>query len=123
MEVLKERLSLSWGELATHLHISRSMLDFLRNGKRQPSPKMMRSITAVELSAGIAQSSHGLEPKPISHVVMERSPDFQSFGKSSTQIHIPKNGVDRSELMAIRSQLLKVLERVDKALGDKNEGC
>jgi transcriptional regulator with XRE-family HTH domain len=53
LEDVRKRLSLSWGELATHIGISRAMLDFIRNGSREPSPKTARRIMEVERESGI----------------------------------------------------------------------
>lgn len=44
---------MEWGELATHLSLSRSMLDFVRNGHRKPSFKVLRRIEQAEIEAGI----------------------------------------------------------------------
>lgn len=53
LTVLRHSLMVSWGELATELGISRSMLVFLKNGKRFPSAKLWRRIVELELKCGI----------------------------------------------------------------------
>lgn len=44
---------MEWGELAIHLGLSRSMMDFVRTGKRQLSFKALRRLEQAEISAGI----------------------------------------------------------------------
>ncbi|MBU4460037.1 MAG: hypothetical protein KJ579_05675 [Verrucomicrobia bacterium] len=53
MEVLRAHHCVTWGELAGVLGISRSMLDFVRNGAREPGPKVLRKIIAAEIAAGL----------------------------------------------------------------------
>lgn len=45
---LKDRLGLQWNELASQIGISVPMLGFLRKGKRNPSPKILMAIEALE---------------------------------------------------------------------------
>ena len=52
---------MEWGELAAHLGISRSMLDQVRKGTRNPGPKLVRRIEAAESAAGISRVFQGLE--------------------------------------------------------------
>ena len=56
MDALRVALTVSWGELAERLDISRSMLDFMRNGLRNPSAKLMRKIAELEQSCGVVFS-------------------------------------------------------------------
>ena len=44
LESMKERLGVTWGELADYIGISRSMLDFLRKGERVPGNKTRRLV-------------------------------------------------------------------------------
>ena len=53
LEALREALVMNWGELANHLSISRSMLDFMRKGIRNPSAQMLRQLADAERAAGI----------------------------------------------------------------------
>lgn len=50
LENLKKALAMNWGELADYIGISRSMLDFLRNGVREPGKSTLRKIEAAECS-------------------------------------------------------------------------
>lgn len=45
---LKDRLGVQWNELANQIGISVPMLGFLRKGKRNPSPKILMAIEALE---------------------------------------------------------------------------
>ncbi len=47
---LKERLGVQWNELAEQIGISVPMLGFLRRGIRNPSPKVLMAIEALEHS-------------------------------------------------------------------------
>lgn len=49
LEILRHHLRLQWGELAAHLGVSRSMLDQVRKGTRQPGPKLIRRIEEAEV--------------------------------------------------------------------------
>ncbi len=53
LESLKKRLGLSWGELADYIGISRSMLDFVRTGTREPGNKTRRLIEDAEKKSGL----------------------------------------------------------------------
>jgi transcriptional regulator with XRE-family HTH domain len=50
LETLRKSLNLNYGELAEALDLSRSMLDFIRSGKRKPSPKILRKMEELERS-------------------------------------------------------------------------
>lgn len=77
---------MEWGELATHMGISRSMLDFVRKGQRNLSFPALRRLEECERQAGLApaeivgphaqkpESSHGKNAKLSSagHVISER---------------------------------------------------
>ena len=54
LEKLRKALVLGWSELAERLEISRAMLDFVKTGKRNASPKLLRRIEQAEREAGIA---------------------------------------------------------------------
>lgn len=64
LEALRSRLTLSWAELADRIGISRSMLDFVRAGDRDPSPKTLRKIAAVEVDAGLRSPTMILNEEP-----------------------------------------------------------
>lgn len=53
LESLKNRLGMSWGELADYIGISRSMLDFVRTGDREPGNKTRRLIEEAERKSGL----------------------------------------------------------------------
>lgn len=53
LENLRKALTLNWGELAAKLEISRAMLDFIRTGARNPSPRVLRKIEQAEIEAGL----------------------------------------------------------------------
>lgn len=73
LESLKNRLGLSWGELADYIGISRSMLDFVRTGNREPGNKTRRLIEEAEKKCGletmpgeptlVGYSPEGIAPK------------------------------------------------------------
>ena len=50
LTALKERLGVQWNELAEQIGISVPMLGFLRRGERNPSPKVLLAIEALERS-------------------------------------------------------------------------
>ncbi len=54
LETLREKMTCSWGELQKALGVSESTLYFLRKGARNPSPKLLRRMIALEHQAGIA---------------------------------------------------------------------
>ena len=62
LETLKRELSLDWGELATRLGISRSMLDQTRKSKRSFGPQIMRRLIQTEIEAGLTP------PRPLKRV-------------------------------------------------------
>ena len=53
LEKLKKKLCMEWGELAQHLKMSRSMLDKIRTGLRDPGPHTERVILEAEIAAGL----------------------------------------------------------------------
>lgn len=53
LQRLREVLKLEWGELATHLGMSRAMLDFVRNGQRNLGFPALRRLEQAEKEAGI----------------------------------------------------------------------
>lgn len=48
LDALRERLTVSWTELAELLGVSRSMLNYVRTGGRAPGPRLLRRITELE---------------------------------------------------------------------------
>lgn len=58
LENLRQALTLNWGELAAKLEISRAMLDFIRTGARNPSPKILRKIELAEIEAGLKSEAN-----------------------------------------------------------------
>lgn len=55
LKILKKTLNMGWGELASAMGVSRSMLDQVRNGKRCFGPKAMRQLEALEERAGLRE--------------------------------------------------------------------
>jgi transcriptional regulator with XRE-family HTH domain len=56
LQKLKEALRMDWGELAAHLRMSRSMLDFARKGQRNLSFKAVRRLEELEREVGLIPS-------------------------------------------------------------------
>ena len=63
LEILRKTLNMGWGELASAMGISRSMLDQVRKGTRIFSPKTARQLEELELKAGLRES-HPPLPQP-----------------------------------------------------------
>ena len=95
LETLKERTGLTWGELADYIGISRSMLDFLRNGERVPGNKTRRLIEEAEARTSV-------ETPPTSPRVLP-------------------TGVGTTDLLVILLRAVEALERIAAALEDKKE--
>ena len=51
LELLRDKLKLNWGELAKYIGISRSMLDFIRDGRREAGLQTLRKIELAEKRA------------------------------------------------------------------------
>lgn len=60
LEKLRTGLMVDWGELCARLEIGASMMHYLRHGQRQPSPKLMRRIVALEASLHKSGTSDSL---------------------------------------------------------------
>ena len=102
---------MEWGELATHLGLSRSMLDFIRKGQRNLSFKALRRLEEAERAAGI------LPP-----VVEVTRTDESSVAGSKEKLKIVGKGVwkgdsDRERLLAAISQIEAGLAEMKKLLG------
>jgi hypothetical protein len=101
----------TWGELAKIIGISRAMLDFLRNGSKAAGPKVLRRIVDAERAAGL------LPPATVLSVVKSESPVVRetagAHGYASGKGQVPA----RAELEALRADLKRLLERVEKMLG------
>jgi len=93
LENLRVKLHLNWGELAEYIGISRSMLDFLRFEKREPSKNLMQRIEELE--------------KEINKDVTTKN--------TTTQY----DGID--ELNKTMKEVLKVLERIAVKLENQSE--
>jgi hypothetical protein len=96
LDDLKAKLCLNWGELAAHLSISRSMLDFLRTGHRDPSAKTMRRLIEAEREAGI--------------VTLE--PETQSQNPKQLEYEIPSNG----ESICVREEMASGFLAITKSI-------
>lgn len=117
LDALRAALTMNWGELADHLRISRSMLDFMRKGERNPSPQMLRSLMDAERAAGIGPPTSA-PPAPPHEPAIQRSPSrgaaepaqndpFPMLGKleqeisnhwKETQAHFQSLEKDRADL-------------------------
>lgn len=51
---LRVTLRMQWGQLADHIGLSRSMLDFVRKGQRNLSFEALHRLESAEREAGIA---------------------------------------------------------------------
>lgn len=101
---MREVLRLEWGELAEQLDMSRSMLDFIRKGQRNPSFKALNRIEQAEREAGI------LPPIP--------SPKTPVFDPEETPIKnstILEKGSDKG---IDREELLRTIDDLKRLLGD-----
>lgn len=125
LETLRQKLFFQWGELAAHLGISRSMLDMVRKGRRQPGVHLLRRIEAAEVEAG-------LRP-PVSVVVAEESLGGSASLRETSSSEVRKSPVSAAagssevretgraeilrELAAIRSRIAEI-ERMLKHEGE-----
>jgi transcriptional regulator with XRE-family HTH domain len=108
LDALRVALTVSWGELAERLDISRSMLDFMRNGLRNPSAKLMRKIAVLEQSCGVVFS--GVQTP----VVKESASDYRT--------EAPRKVVNMLEiehrLKAVSDEVAAIRELIKEARDD-----
>ena len=95
---------MEWGELATHLGISRSMLDFVRKGQRNLSFPAIRRLEDAEREAGILASTPAPPPDP----EPSESPQIK---KRKISEKGDLKGQEKAELMA-------KLDMIEKALAE-----
>lgn len=88
---------LTWGELSERLQVSRAMLDFVRTGKRNPSPKLRRRIANLETEAGIAPA-----PRP------------KLVARESAEAYDPNSGKKRLDYRDLRRQVLRLQTQVGR---------
>ena len=96
-----------WGELASHLGLSRSMLDMVRKGNRNLSIKALRRLEECERETGIlppikapSESGKPDETGPIKkHQISEIGPGYHT-----------------DELRAILDQLNELAARVERMM-------
>jgi transcriptional regulator with XRE-family HTH domain len=106
LSALREALVLNWGELAEHLEISRSMLDFLRRGERHASPSLERRILGLEVQAGLATKAQLPLAREDRGLYLSREP--------------PQNV--RDEISAIRREMARLLARLEDLETQVEEG-
>jgi transcriptional regulator with XRE-family HTH domain len=108
LEHLREALTLTWTELQERLGVGESMLYFMRTGARNPSPKVLRRITELEVEAGIAT------PRP-PHIVVKESPVEYTVTRERKQLDIVEL---KRQVAALKRQLAtleRTLEEADHA--------
>ncbi len=108
MEALRNALTVSWGELAERLQISRAMLDFLRTEARNPSQKLLRRIIALEQEAGL------FKPSASSMTVVESAGEYH--------VMAGKKAVNMLELLQdvkrIEEQVHTLRTKIEEALNE-----
>jgi transcriptional regulator with XRE-family HTH domain len=57
LEKLRLRRDLTWNDLSKELKVSRSMLHYLRKGKREPGARLLHRLKEMESAAGIASGA------------------------------------------------------------------
>lgn len=102
LERLKRVLSLEWGELADHLDISRSMLDHVRNGRRDFGPKAMRRLEQAEIEAGIKSRTQYAAP-----LVKESDGEYPLANEIREMLR---------DLIGVQKELNAMNERIDKMI-------
>lgn len=110
LQQLRETLRMEWGELASHLGISRSMLDFVRKGQRNLSFPALRRLEEAERAAGILPP-----PKPESPDIAVPKPPAESAAKN---VKNPKPGGD--PLREIAWLLREAANRMDAYLEERD---
>ena len=108
LDGLKETMTLTWGELSTRLQLSRAMLDFMRTGARNPSPKVLRRITELEVEAGIATP----RPPPI---VVKESPVEYTVTRNRKPLDIVEL---KRQVAAMKRQLASLERTIEEATHD-----
>ena len=102
---------MEWGELAIHLGLSRSMLDFARKGQRNLSFKALRRLEEAEREAGIVLSqSVPNQPDPTNQNADKKNITIDEMGRGK--------GIDRDELRRTIEELKRLtadLERIYKS--------
>ena len=103
-------MRLEWGELATRLGLSRSMLDMVRKGQRNLSFKALDRLEQAELEAGIFPPQPASEP-PRSEPGTDSIKNLSNSGKGSGK------GIDWEEVRKTIDELKRLtadLERIYK---------
>jgi hypothetical protein len=90
---------MEWGELATHLGMSRAMLDFVRKGRRNLSFPALRRLEDAEREAGTWQSQ-------ITHhtVSTVREAPAEPYGQ----------GAEKKKLSDLRREVVALREGLDR---------
>lgn len=110
LDALRNRLTLSWAELAEKIGISRSMLDFVRAGARDPSPKTLRKIAAVEMEAGLRSPTMILNEEPSRY--------GEEMGPTAGSVDDVETDTLRKEVRSLRGQLESMRTLLDAVAAD-----
>lgn len=89
LENLREVLLLNWKELAEYIGISRAMLDFIRAGTVEPSPKIIRKIIDAEKKAGILPKELPAPARALPTIresPADAMPDYRDLAKKLDEI-------------------------------------
>jgi hypothetical protein len=97
---------MEWGELATHLGLSRAMLDFARKGQRNLSFKAIRRLEDAERDAGILPPASIISPP-------ESRPETGSIKNITISRKGEGKGEEGDEIMAIAALLREAAERLE----------
>ena len=105
LERLRHARTVTWAELREVLGIGETMLHYLKTGQRQPSPKLIRRIEQAEREADLLPPAAIYEPRG----------SMDSLGKEG------RAPTPREELMVIRDELRKLLDRVEQVVSTMEE--
>ncbi|MEI6704410.1 MAG: hypothetical protein WCL71_12895 [Deltaproteobacteria bacterium] len=100
-------MRMEWGELASHLGLSRSMLDFARKGQRNLSFKALNRIEQAERDAGISS------PSPPPHTLAS-APEGTPIKNSTISEKGNEKGIDREELRRTIDDLKRLLGDLER---------
>ena len=104
LQLLRETLRLTWGDLAQRLGLSRSMMDQVRKGQRNLSFPALSRLEEVERSAGIA-------PPPLA--IREPRPTYSAPEQNGS---ISVDAEDVRELARLVRELAARVEAMEKQL-------
>lgn len=111
LQRLREVLRLEWGELASHLGVSRSMLDFVRKGQRNLSFPALRRLEEAERAAGILPPTPSV-PAPETVPPGELSSPLKNLKVSG------RKSDHAAEIRAILAEVDSIKARLERLLND-----